>query len=135
MGLNLDYKGILFKIFSTLSIIGASQLIANLLMNECLFVLMILISFFNAASDLDFEDPYLIKSIQYQFKSMLWRYLCAKMNKQSAMQKMEDYMHMVKLMNNVDEVLKKTTKKSQNDALEVILKKKVWMILSIREVG
>jgi hypothetical protein len=74
--------------------------------------------FFNAASDLDFEDPYLIKSIQYQFKSMLWRYLCAKMNKQSAMQKMEDYMHMVKLMNNVDEVLKKTTKKGQNDALE-----------------
>jgi len=98
--------------------IGASQLIANLPMNECPFVLMILISFFNAASDLDFEDPYLIKSIQYQFKSMLWRYLCAKMNKQSAMQKMEDYMHMVKLMNNVDEVLKKTTKKGQNDALE-----------------
>ena len=96
---------------------------------------MILISFFNAASDLDFEDPYLIKSIQYQFKSMLWRYLCAKMNKQSAIQKMEDYMHMVKLMNNVDEVLKKTTKKGQNDALEVILKKKLRMILSIREIG
>ena len=118
-----------------LSIIGASQLIANLPMNECPFVLMILISFFNAASDLDFEDPYLIKSIQYQFKSMLWRYLCAKMNKQSAIQKMEDYMHMVKLMNNVDEVLKKTTKKGQNDALEVILKKKLRMILSIREIG
>ena len=50
------------------------------------------------------------------------------MNKQSAIQKMEDYMHMVKLMNNVDEVLKKTTKKGQNDALEVILKKKVKKI-------
>ena len=41
--------------------VGASQLIANLPMNECPFVLMILISFFHAASDLDFEDPYLIK--------------------------------------------------------------------------
>ena len=30
------------------------------------------------------------------------------MNKASAVQKMEDYMHLVKLMNNVDEVLKKT---------------------------
>ena len=30
------------------------------------------------------------------------------MNKQSAVQKMEEYMHLVKLMNNVDEVLKKT---------------------------
>merc|ERR1712051_361086 len=57
-------------------------------------------------------------SIQYQFKSMLWRYLCSKMNKQSAIQKMEDYMHMVKLMNNVDEVLKKATKKCENDAME-----------------
>ena len=45
------------------------------------------------------------------------------MNKQSAIQKMEDYMHMVKLMNNVDEVLKKATKKCQNDAMEVIMKK------------
>ena len=54
---------------------------------------------------------------------MLWRYLCAKMNKQSAIQKMEDYMHMVKLMNNVDEVLKKATKKCENDAMEVIKKK------------
>ena len=86
---------------------AASQLIASLSMKECPFVLMILISFFNAASDLDFEDPYLITSIQFQFKSMLWRYLCSKMNKQSAIQKMEDYMHLVKLMNNVDEVLKK----------------------------
>jgi hypothetical protein len=88
-------------------------------MNECPFVLMILITFFNAASDLDFEDPYLITSIQFQFKSMLWRYLCSKMNKQSAIKKMEDYMHMVKLMNNVDEVLKKATKKSQNVVQEV----------------
>ena len=30
------------------------------------------------------------------------------MNKQSAVQKMEEYMHLVKLMNNVDEMLKKT---------------------------
>ena len=30
------------------------------------------------------------------------------MNKASAVQKMEDCMHFVKLMNNVDEVLKKT---------------------------
>ena len=30
------------------------------------------------------------------------------MNKASAVQKMEDYMHLVMLMNNVDEVLKKT---------------------------
>ena len=54
---------------------------------------------------------------------MLWRYLCSKMNKQSAIQKMEDYMHMVKLMNNVDEVLKKSSKKYQNDVMEVIMKK------------
>ena len=54
---------------------------------------------------------------------MLWRYLCSKMNKQSAIQKMEDYMHMVKLMNNVDEVLKKASKKYQNDVMEVIMKK------------
>ena len=45
------------------------------------------------------------------------------MNKQSAIQKMEDYMHMVKLMNNVDEVLKKASKKYQNDVMEVIMKK------------
>ena len=77
-------------------------------MKECSFLLMILILFFNASNDLDFEDPYLIMSIQYQFKSLLWRYLCSKMNKASAVQKMEDYMHLVKLMNNVDEVLKKT---------------------------
>ena len=89
-------------------LIAASQLIANLSKKDCPFVLMILISFFNASNDLDFEDPYLITSIQYQFKSMLWRYLCSKMNKQSAVQKMEEYMHLVKLMNNVDEVLKKT---------------------------
>ena len=31
------------------------------------------------------------------------------MNKQSAVQKMEEYMHLVKLMNDVDEVLKKTS--------------------------
>ena len=50
------------------------------------------------------------------------------MNKQSAIQKMEDYMHMVKLMNNVDEVLKKATKKCENDAMEVISKKKITII-------
>ena len=87
---------------------AASQLIANLSMKECPYVLMILISFFNASNDLDFEDPYLITSIQYKFKSMLWRFLCSKMNKQSAVQKMEEFMHLVKLMNNVDDVLKKT---------------------------
>ena len=96
----MNYLAILF--------IAASQLIANLSMKEYPFVLMILISFFNASNDLDFEDPYLITSIQYQFKSMLWRYLCSKNNKQSAVQKMEEYMHLVKLMNDVDEVLKKT---------------------------
>ena len=96
----MNYLAILF--------IAASQLIANLSMKEYPFVLMILISFFNASNDLDFEDPYLITSIQYKFKSMLLRFLCSKMNKQSAVQKMEEYMHLVKLMNDVDEVLKKT---------------------------
>merc|ERR1712223_1491189 len=86
--------------------IAASQLITHLSMNECPFVLMILISFFTAARDLEFEDPYLIKSIKYQFKSMLYRYLCSKMNKQSANEKMEEYMRMVKLLENVEEVLK-----------------------------
>ena len=104
----MNYLAILF--------IAASQLIANLSMKDCPFVLMILISFFNASNDLYFEDPYLIMSIQYQFKSMLWRYLCSSMNKHSAVQKMEDYMHLVKLMNNVDEVLKKT--ESDNTTIE-----------------
>ena len=40
--------------------IAASTLIANLSMNECPFVLMILISFFNTGNDLHFEDPYMI---------------------------------------------------------------------------
>ena len=105
----MNYLAILF--------IAASQLIANLSMKDCPFVLMILISFFNASNDLYFEDPYLIMSIQYQFKSMLWRYLCSTMNKHSAVQKMEDYMHLVKLMNNVDEVLKKT--ESDNTTIEI----------------
>ena len=67
MGLNLDYKGIPFKIFSTLSIIGASQLIANLLMNECLFVLMILISFFNAVGEGDGIESMLPFKIFFHF--------------------------------------------------------------------
>ena len=37
---------------------------------------------------------------------MLYRYLCSKMNKQSANEKMEEYMRMVKLLENVEEVLK-----------------------------
>ena len=55
------------------------------------------------------------------------------MNKQSAIQKMEDYMHMVKLMNNVDEVLKKASKKYQNDVMEVIMKKITIIIAKVHK--